>query len=158
MFFVLFFWRGFRSPARPSQGELTPEEVGVLKDSSYVNGKLFMPWIADDLQVTCGRGNHLSMRCRDCRPYRLYFPSLPFAVAAFAIICGMAVRHCRHNGPCKLPPLAPIIPCITLYSRWRQSSSSCCSPPINSRCGAFSVTSICTNAALSRDGSHGGWF
>eukprot|EP00904_Undaria_pinnatifida_P013646 jgi/Undpi1/9411/HiC_scaffold_27.g11868.m1 len=43
-----------RSPARPSQGELTPEEVGVLKDSSYVNGKLFMPWIADDLQVTCG--------------------------------------------------------------------------------------------------------
>lgn len=49
---IFTWWSGFRSPARPSQGQLTPDEVGVLKDSSYVNGKLFMPWIADDLQVT----------------------------------------------------------------------------------------------------------
>ncbi len=40
-----------RSPARPSQGELSAEEVNVLKDSSRVNGKLFLPWIAEDLQV-----------------------------------------------------------------------------------------------------------
>lgn len=57
--FASFWGRGIRSPARPSQGELTPEEVGVLKDSSYVNGKLFMPWIADDLQVTCDRAQQL---------------------------------------------------------------------------------------------------
>lgn len=41
----------YRSPARPSLGELSSEEVDVLKDSSRVNGKLFLPWIAQDLQV-----------------------------------------------------------------------------------------------------------
>ncbi|CAM9123398.1 unnamed protein product [Ectocarpus sp. 12 AP-2014] len=41
-----------RSPARPSQGELSSEEVMVLRDSSTVNGKLFLPWIEQDLQET----------------------------------------------------------------------------------------------------------
>ncbi|CAM9352980.1 unnamed protein product, partial [Ectocarpus sp. 12 AP-2014] len=40
-----------RSPARPSQGELSSEEVMVLRDSSTVNGKLFLPWIEQDLQA-----------------------------------------------------------------------------------------------------------
>lgn len=48
---VFFCGTVHRSPARPSQGELSPEEVDVLKDSSRVNGKLFLPWIAQDLQV-----------------------------------------------------------------------------------------------------------
>eukprot|EP00752_Nemacystus_decipiens_P002304 g2180.t1 len=39
-----------RSPARPSQGMLSQEEVEVLRDSSTVNGKLFLPWMDQDLQ------------------------------------------------------------------------------------------------------------
>lgn len=54
-FFVrCFILLVFRSPTRPAEGGLSPEEVGVLKESSFVNGKLFLPWTDQDLEVTAG--------------------------------------------------------------------------------------------------------
>ncbi|CAM9431813.1 unnamed protein product [Ectocarpus sp. 4 AP-2014] len=39
-----------RSAVRSSQGKLSSEEVEILKESAMVNGKLFLPWVAEDLQ------------------------------------------------------------------------------------------------------------
>ncbi|CAN0508241.1 unnamed protein product, partial [Ectocarpus sp. 8 AP-2014] len=44
--------------ARPSQGELSSEEVMVLRDSSTINGKLFLPWIELDLQARAAKVPH----------------------------------------------------------------------------------------------------
>jgi hypothetical protein len=43
-----------RPKAKPREGSLTPEEIDVLRRSSVINGRTFMPWLPGEEAQVCG--------------------------------------------------------------------------------------------------------